>query len=182
MRYPGRRLLLLAWFCAFACCLTACGAQEEDLYWTWPFPSTEGFADMDDVDIWGNPGAAETDYDHLIAYTEYDVYPTDIDEIAGYVLNTNPGKVFFSFLYTLVEKYEDGEWVQLNYPLEEFGSFGFGFCGYNPPRPDHRHVTRKRYFVKDVAGGVEPGEYRMLLFTAKRVMYGPVPFRLAGGV
>ena len=96
-------LLLLLCLAAFSACQT----PEREPEYTWHHPSTEGWV-ADGVGMWG-PDTAETDYDNLIGYTEYDVYPTDVDEIAGYLVNTKPGKAFYTHLDTLVEKYEDGE-------------------------------------------------------------------------
>lgn len=163
-------LLLLLCLAAFSACQT----PEREPEYTWHHPSTEGWV-ADGVGMWG-PDTAETDYDNLIGYTEYDVYPTDVDEIAGYLVNTKPGKAFYTHLDTLVEKYEDGEWKQLNYRYLNYDQFfGFGYCGFNPHRADFNHITRQRYFVKYVVGDIEPGEYRMLIFTPFRTFY--LPFR-----
>lgn len=66
--------------------------------------------------------------------------------------------------------------MQLDYRFEDILiSFGWGYASYDPPREDLQYEVKKRYFAKYVHGGIEPGEYRMVIFAGPRIIY--VPFR-----
>lgn len=166
-------LILLFLISAF---FASCKKTQDEPYWSWEYPETAQFT-SGYQDIYGYPDRAEQDYDNLIAYMEQDVYPTDIDIIVGYIRDTNPGKSFFNWQYALVEKLENGEWVQLNYKNENIlRSFGWGYATYDPPRSELQYETKKKYWLKYVVGGVTPGEYRMVIFAGTRILYAPFRF------
>ena len=112
----------------------------------------------------------------LVAYAEYDVYPTDAEKVVGYVKNRNPGVGFESFKDTLLERLVDGEWVQVSSYLPYFGSIGWGRLEYYPPKPELQYVNKQSFYMSNITESIEPGEYRIVLFTDIGAVYAPFRF------
>ena len=166
----GKRCGCLAVFYLFAVMLTACGAGEEpaeEAYWTWAYPQTirneEELQELKEVL-------------DLVVYTEYDVYPTDTETVAGYIKNLNPGVGFMVFKDMILERLSDGEWIQVNTTEPNFGLIGWGILEYDPPLPELQYVTRKSYYMPYVADEIEPGEYRLVIFSEIGPLYAPFRF------
>lgn len=165
----GKRCGCLAMLFLLAMLLTACGAGEEpaEEAWTWAYPETirneEQLQELEEVL-------------DLVVYTEYDIYPTDAEKIAGYIKNLNPGVGFMSFKDTLLERLVDGEWIQLNTTMPNFGLIGWGILEYDPPKPELQYVTKQSYYMPYIADEIEPGEYRMVFFSEIGPLYAPFRF------
>lgn len=109
-------------------------------------------------------------YDSIIAKTEKDTYPLNVDQITCTVQNNNVGKGFYLYEIPFVEQRIDGKWVRLYYNSDRLEVAQWQFCGIegNTTEPNSSQYVVK---LKDINATLIPGEYRLVVFTAQKKVY-----------
>ena len=103
---------------------------------------------------------------------EKDSYPLDFEEIACIVQNNNVGKAFYLYEIPFIEQKIDGDWVRLYYNSDRLDIAQWVLCAEegNTTEPNStRYIVR----LDDISPKVTPGEYRLVVFTAKKTLYAP---------
>lgn len=114
----------------------------------------------------------ETSYDNIIAYTEEASYPVDTEQIFCMVQNNNIAKAFYLYEIPLVEKKVGGNWVRLYYDSDRLNVAQWCVCA-EEGKIDEPFSTGYTVVLDDIIPKVTPGEYRLVVFTAKKTLYAP---------
>lgn len=114
----------------------------------------------------------DSSYDNIIAKTEKDTYPLDVDMITCTVQNSNVGKGFYLYEIPFIEHKVDGEWVRLYYNSERLDVAQWQLCAIegNTTEPNSSQYVVN---LNDISPKVIPGEYRLVVFTAHKTIYAP---------
>lgn len=114
----------------------------------------------------------DSSYDNIVVKMEKDSYPIDSEEISCLVQDNNVGKAFYLYEIPFIEQKIDGNWVRLFYNPNNLNTTQWILCAVegNTTEPNStRYIVR----LEDISPKVTPGEYRLVVFTAKKTLYAP---------
>ena len=114
-------------------------------------------------------------YDNITATALQSTYTTDTTEISCDIRNHNKGKGFFYFPIPFLEKYDNGEWIQIYNADPSLTSQyydGYSLCGiaYHE-HDDIEFGCRLKIFTKNLFPSLKEGHYRFKIYTAKNILY-----------
>ncbi len=163
-----KRIVFILFFLSVIC-LSGCSSNSSQIEGNSdPEPISSGeqqIQDFLDVEV-------DSSYDNIIAKMEKDSYPLDFEEIACIVQNNNVGKAFYLYEIPFIEQKIDGDWVRLYYNSDRLDIAQWVLCAEegNTTEPNStRYIVR----LDDISPKVTPGEYRLVVFTAKKTLYAP---------
>lgn len=114
----------------------------------------------------------DSSYDNIVVKMEKDSYPIDSEEVSCLVQDNNVGKAFYLYEIPFIEQKIDGNWVRLFYNPNNLTTAQWTLCAVegNTTEPNStRYIVR----LEDISPKVTPGEYRLVVFTAKKTLYAP---------
>ena len=114
---------------------------------------------------------------NIICYTENEQYHSYVEKIVVTIKNQNPGKGFYYYAIPYIEKNIDGEWVRLNYNEKAQERFSverewWEFCGIQGD-DTIPYSTNNVFFPNDLEENLTIGEYRIVIFVGKEIIYAP---------
>jgi hypothetical protein len=117
----------------------------------------------------------ETDYTKIIAYTEFEEYDSDIEEIKFFVKDTNKNRAFY--LDGNINQFEcliNGEWVQQPFAGTEIMVYDLiSTEAHIGPIVDGCVIAQKKFNVSKLYNKLETGEYRIIAFVGDETVYAP---------
>lgn len=114
----------------------------------------------------------DSSYDNIIAKMERDSYPLDSKQIVCTIQNNNVGKAFYLYEIPFIEQKINGDWIRLYYNSDRLDIAQWVLCAEegNTTEPN---ATKYIVNLADISPKVTPGEYRLVVFTAKKTIYAP---------
>ena len=114
----------------------------------------------------------DSSYDNIIVKMEKDSYSVDSEQIICTVQDNNVGKAFYFYEIPFIEKKIDDNWVRLYYNSNRLDIAQWMLCAEegNTTEPNSSRYTVR---LADIKPKVTPGEYRLVVFTAKKTLYAP---------
>ena len=114
----------------------------------------------------------DSSYDNIIVKMEKDSYSVDSEQIICTVQDNNVGKAFYFYEIPFIEKRIDDNWVRLYYNSNRLDIAQWMLCAEegNTTEPNSSRYTVR---LADIKPKVTPGEYRLVVFTAKKTLYAP---------
>ena len=114
-------------------------------------------------------------YDNIAAAALQESYSSDTSEIACELKNQNVGKGFYYFPIPFLEKYEDGNWIEIyngdSAAKYQYGD-GYALCGYADHVADDKEFsTQLKIETKNLSPDLHAGHYRFKIYTAKSIVY-----------
>lgn len=155
---------------------TSCGSKNTDISSSCDFPAstnptTEQFADG--YEDFGIDVEIEEDYSNIIAFTEFESYTKEVKEINITIMNENVGKGFYFYMIPFIEKFENGQWVRMDYRPPTFQQEQqWAFCGVEN-NSTIKYSTMNIILTEYLNEPFEIGEYRVVNFVGKTVVYAP---------
>ncbi len=115
----------------------------------------------------------EQDYSNIIAFTEFETYTPDFEEINITVKNENQGKGFYLYMIPFLEKLEDGEWIRLEYDMSLLtNESNWGFCGIEGDKTA-QFSTQISILSDFLIDKPSTGDYRAVVFVGATIIYAP---------
>lgn len=114
-------------------------------------------------------------HDNIVAITDKESYPLNIDKISCVIKNNNVGKGFYSYEVPFIEQYKDGTWKRLSYQPPNLQTSRWLFFGEegNKTKSNEGNLY---FFPKYVQNELTSGKYRLVIFVGNNIIYAPFKF------